>query len=253
MLLYAKIKKLSRSCLYFFLIRSQVDFSMLTYMSLNFLNMFLCFANTIDNITVIRYNNSSKGDENMTFIQIMQNKNISAYRLSKDSNVPYMTINDLINHKTTLPKCNAETIYKIAKALNTSVEKLIEPYMRARPAFELFKGDVCRKLKELGDIDFLADLLDNDEITEYYDLGWYPECLYLLAMLDYVSRINNVPQCSEYNQLRLMKLRSVVYPSSILVQDLATNSDKAKREAFENAIPEFKRFNIIENEVRNIV
>lgn len=189
----------------------------------------------------------------MTFSRLVENKNISAYRLSKDSDVPYMTINDLINNKTTLTKCNAETVYKIAKALDTSVEELIAPYMKTRPAFELFKSNVCHKLKELGDIDFLADLLDSDEITDYYDLEWYPECLYLLAMLDYISRENNVPQCSEYDKLRSMKLASVIYPSSVLAQDLATNSDKAKKEAWDKAIPEFKRFNIIENEVRNLV
>lgn len=189
----------------------------------------------------------------MTFNRLVKKKNISAYRLSKDSNVPYMTINDLMNNKTTLTKCNAETVYKIAKALDTSVENLIAPYMKARPSFDLFKSNVCHKLKELGDINFLIDLIDSDEITDYYDLKWYPECLYLLAMLDYISRINGVPKCSEYEQLRSMKLSSVVYPSSILAQDLATNSDQAKKEAWDKAIPEFKRFNIIESEVRNVV
>lgn len=189
----------------------------------------------------------------MTFSRLVENKNISAYRLSKDSNVPYMTINDLMNKKTTLTKCNSETVYKIAKALDISMEELIKPYMKNRPSFELFKSNVCHRLKELGDIDFLADLLDSDEITDYYDLGWYPECLYLLAMFDYISRINSVPPCSEYDNLRSMKLSSVIYPSGVLVRDLATNSDKAKQEAWDNAIPEFKRFNIIENEVRNLV
>lgn len=189
----------------------------------------------------------------MTFGRILKTRNISAYRLSKDSNVPYMTINDLINNKTSLTKCNAETVYKIAKVLNTSVEELLEPYMRNRPTFDLFKSNVCHKLKELGDIDFVANLLDSDEITDYYNLEWYPECLYLLAMLDYISRINNIPQCSDYDSMRTLKLSSVVFPSSILALDVATNSDNAKNEAWEKSIPEFKRFNIIENEVRNIV
>ncbi len=189
----------------------------------------------------------------MTFNRIVQYKNISAYRLSKESGVPYMTINDLINNKTSLTKCNAETVYKIAKALDTSVEELIEPYIKNRPSFELFKSNVCHKLKELGDIDFLIDLIDSDEITHYYNLEWYPECLYLLAMLDYVSRINHVPLCSEYDNLRRVKLSSVIYPSSIIAQDLVTHTNNAKREAWENCIPEFKRFNIVENEVRNIV
>ena len=189
----------------------------------------------------------------MTFNRIVQNKNLTAYRLSKKSGVPYMTINDLMNYKTTLTKCNTETVYKIAKALDTSVEELIEPYMKNRPSFELFKSNVCHKLKELGDISFLMDLIDSDDIMHYYDLEWYPECLYLLAMLDYVSRVNHVALCSEYDDLRRLKLSSVVYPSSILAQDIVTNTDNAKKEAWNNSIPEFKRFNIVENEVRNVV
>ena len=125
--------------------------------------------------------------------------------------------------------------------------------MENRPVFELFKSNVCHKLKELGDIDFLTDLIDSDEIMHYYDLKWYPECLYLLAMLDYISRINNIALCSKYDDLRKLKLSSVVYPSSIIAQDIVTNTNNAKKESWENSIPEFKRFNIVENDIRNIV
>lgn len=189
----------------------------------------------------------------MTLQKLVEKKKISAYRLSRQSGVPYMTINDLINHKTSLTKCNAETVYKIAKSLDTNVEELLAPYLKTRPAFELFKSNVCHKLKKLGDIDFLIDLIENDEITKYYDLEWYPECLYLLAMLDYISRIHQIPRCSEYDDLRALKLSSAVYPSGVLAADMAANSDYEKKKAWEQAIPEFKRFNIVENEVRNIV
>ena len=187
----------------------------------------------------------------MTFNKLLESRNISAYRLSKDSNVPYMTINDLINNKTSLAKCNAETVYKLAKALDVSVEELIKPYMRTRTSFELFKSNVCHSLKELGDIGFLSDVIESDAITDYFDLRWYPESLYLLAMVDYISRINNIPNCAEYDKLRSMKLSSVIYPSSVIAADAA--SDNIKKEAWDNAIPEFKRFNIVENEVRNVV
>ena len=189
----------------------------------------------------------------MTFNRILESRKISAYRLSKESGVPYMTINDLINKKTSLAKCNSETVYKIAKSLDVSVEELVEPYLKNRPPFDLFKSNVCHRLKELGDIAFLIDLLDNDEITYYYNLEWFPECLYLLAMLDYISGENNVALCSDYNNLRKLKLPSVVYPSSVIVQDIVSNSNKARKDAWENSIPEFKQFNIVENEVRNIV
>lgn len=189
----------------------------------------------------------------MRLDRILKERNISAYRLSKKSDVPYMTINDLVNNKTSFAKCNAETAYKIAKALDMSIEELIGPYMKKRTSFELFKSNVCHKLKELGDIDFLADLLESDEIKDYFDLEWYPECLYLLGMLDYISRVNNVPICMEYNNLRTMKLSSIAYPSSVIAMDAASKSDAAKKEAWKNCIPEFKRFNIVENEVRNVV
>lgn len=189
----------------------------------------------------------------MTFSKIVRDKKISAYRLSKESNVPYMTINDLINRKTLITKCNAETVYKIAMALGTTVEALIEPYMRKRPSFELFKSSVCHRLKRMGDIDFLADLLDSDEITDYYNLGWYPECLYLLAMFDYISRINNIPLCSEYESLRSMKLSYVLYPAGVLAACIAEDNGNAKKRAWESSIPEFRRFNIVENGVRDSV
>ena len=71
-----------------------------------------------------------------------------------------MTINDLINNKTTLTKCNAETVYKIAKALDTSVEELIEPYMKNRPSFELFKSNVCHLVKTKGDLEYIVETLE---------------------------------------------------------------------------------------------
>lgn len=57
---------------------------------------------------------------------------------------------------------------------------------------ELFKSNVCHSLKEKGDIDFIIDLLEKDEITEYYKRKWYPECLYLLTMLNYISNVNSI-------------------------------------------------------------
>lgn len=40
--------------------------------------------------------------------------------------------------------------------------------MVPRCSFDLFRSNVCHKLKELGDIDFLLDSLHDDQIREYY-------------------------------------------------------------------------------------
>ena len=95
----------------------------------------------------------------MTLNQILTYNHISKYRLSKNSGVPYMTINDICSGKTNLAECNAKTIYRIAKELRVSMEELLEPYLQTRAAFDLFKSNICHKLKEMGDIPFLIDTL----------------------------------------------------------------------------------------------
>ena len=129
----------------------------------------------------------------------------------------------------------------------------IEPCLEKRCSFELFKSNVCHRLKTLGDIDFLIDVLENNEIESYYEKKWYPESLYLLAMVDYISRVNGVDICEEYSSLRKQQLSDILYPSGILALAAALKSAAPKKQAIENAIPEFMRFNIVECEVRDVV
>ena len=86
----------------------------------------------------------------------MESKNISRYRLSKNSDIPYTTLTDILSGKADLNKCRAETVYKLAKVLGVSMEELLEPCFVKRTSFEPFKSNVCHKLKELGDIDYLT-------------------------------------------------------------------------------------------------
>lgn len=185
--------------------------------------------------------------------ELMEEKNITKYRLSKNSGIPYTTINDICSGRAQLEKCSAETIYHISKELGVSMESLIEPHLEKRMDFELFKSNTCHRLKELGDIDFVIELLQQDEISNYYKKKWYPETLYLLAMLDYVSKENDIPLCNDYDYMRSMKLKKIIYPSSVLVASQVTKNENLKRKAIEESIPEFMRFNIVESEVRNVI
>ena len=189
----------------------------------------------------------------MTIQDALKQKNMSIYRLAKTSKVPYATVNDICNGKVQLEKCNAETIYRIAQALDVSMEELLAPCFLKRNSFENFKSTICHRVKELGDIDFITDTLESQEIRTYYERKWYPESLYLLAMLDYISRVNDIPLCDEYDDLRRCRLEKPIYPSGIMALSAVSKSDTVLQQAALNAIPEFKRFNIIENEVRNVV
>ena len=185
--------------------------------------------------------------------ELMENKKITKYRLAKESGIAYTTINDICSGKAQLEKCSAETIYRISKVLGVSMENLIEPCFDKRSDFELFKSNTCHRLKELGDIEFVIELLEEDPIRKYYKKKWYPESLYLLAMLDYVSRENDIPICTQYDDMRSLKLKTILFPASILIAAKVSKNDELKRRSIMEAIPEFMRFNIVESEVRNVI
>ena len=189
----------------------------------------------------------------MTIKKMLKENNMSIYKLSKLAKIPYGTCNDIVNGKTKLEKSSAETVYKIAKALNVSMEEIIEPCLIKRNSFENFKSTICHQVKEMGDIAFIIETLESQNIRMYFEREWYPESLYLLAMIDYLSRENDIPICDEYDDLRQCKLDQTIYPSGILAIAAATKRDDALKHAAKTAIPEFKRFNIIENEVRNVI
>ena len=134
----------------------------------------------------------------MTINTMLNQQNMTKYRLAKESGLPHATISDIC-------KCSAETLYKIAKVLHVSIEDLIRDRMEAveeqRSSFDVFKSNICHRVKEMGDIDFIIDVLESDTIRQYYQKKWMAECLYLLAMVDYLSRENDLPLCSEYNDL----------------------------------------------------
>ena len=137
--------------------------------------------------------------------------------------------------------------------VSVPMEELLAPCFLKRSSFENFKSNICHRVKELGDIDFLIETLESHDIRTYYERKWYPESLYLLAMLDYISRENDVPLVSEYDDIRRCRLEKPVYPASLRAVSAAARSDAALKEAEKTAIPEFMRFNIIESEVRNVI
>lgn len=68
----------------------------------------------------------------------------------------------------------------------------------ARIDFELFKSRICHQVKDMGDLDFIAQTLQHKEIDRLYQKEQYPEAFYLLAMVDYLCRENDFPICAEY-------------------------------------------------------
>lgn len=187
---------------------------------------------------------------------LLDKENMSRYRLSKESGVAMTTITDICSGKTDLEKCAAGTLYKIAKVLGVTVDSLLEnnsiEKLDYRCSFETFKSNTCHHVKDMGDMDFIIETLETNEIRKLYERSWYRESLYLLAMVDYLSRMNGIPLCTNYNDIRSQKLEEPHFPTGVMVSYAATGDESIKEKALANAIPEFLRFNIVENEVRNV-
>lgn len=118
--------------------------------------------------------------------------------------------------------------------------------------FEGYKSNICHSLKRLGNLGFIRDTLLRDDISRYWEQKRYPECFYLLAMLDYISRINGIPLCSRYDELRRCSLENPLYPRDIELICIFAGNDDRKKQALEECIPEFARHNIIEAAVRDV-
>ena len=188
----------------------------------------------------------------MNINDILAQKEMTKYKLSKISGVAFTTISEITTGKTKIKNCTGETLYRLAKALDVSIENLLDESMAYRQSFEAYKSNICHKVKDMGDIDFIINTLESNEIRKLYQRKWYTECLYLLAMIDYLSRENDLPVCSEYNDIRAVRLRKPIYPSSVIAMSAISRSDQPKKNSYEQAIPEFIRFNIVESEVRNV-
>ena len=193
----------------------------------------------------------------MTINAMLDQQNMTKYRLAKESGIPHATISDICSGKAQIEKCSAETLYKIAKVLSVSIEDLIRDRMEApqehRSTFDVFKSNVCHRVKDIGDIDFIIEVLESDIIRQYYEKKWIPESLYLLAMVDYLSRLNDLPTAVELNDLRSKELAKPLYPMSVVLADAVSRTTTHADRSIKAAIPEFMRFNIVESEIRNVV
>jgi len=63
----------------------------------------------------------------MTLKTMLNERNMSMYRLSRLSGIPKTTVIDICSGKSAIEGCTARTVYQIAKALNCPMEELMKP------------------------------------------------------------------------------------------------------------------------------
>lgn len=66
----------------------------------------------------------------MIIEDLLIKRKYTKYRLAVQSGIPHATLSDICSGKTRIEKCSAETVYKLAKALNVPMELLTEDGIR---------------------------------------------------------------------------------------------------------------------------
>lgn len=61
----------------------------------------------------------------MTLQQLLREKHLSRYQLSKRSGIPWATLADICSGKTSLTRCSAGTLFKLSTTLEIPMERLL--------------------------------------------------------------------------------------------------------------------------------
>lgn len=186
--------------------------------------------------------------------RLVKNK-LSIYRVSQLSGIPYSTLNDLFNEKTSLLNASVETLYKLSKVFEVSMEELLSESIDIefkRIEFDLFRSHIQHLYHDLKAEKFIDYIEKNNLIEKYFQKNWLEETLYLVAMIKYVKRINKFSVINKYEHYSNFKLSEPLYPKSIILKS-TLNQDKTILDlSYKNSIVEFKQFNIVENEIENV-
>ena len=95
----------------------------------------------------------------MSINEIIVQSGMTKYRIAKLSGIPHATLNDLCTGKTRIEKCSGETLYRLSKALQISIELLLESAMEQK--LQLEKMQMLKiQSYEFGLPDYLQKDLD---------------------------------------------------------------------------------------------
>lgn len=202
--------------------------------------------------------NKIVGEATYMLRSVLIDKNISLYQLEKASHISHATLNDIYNERSNIDNCSILVMSKIAASLNMDIDDLYKKLtyrdlslFTYNEDFDLFKSDTLQRLKREREEDFIKRMATTDVINNYYQNNKYKEALYLLALLDYLSKKNSLPLLKQYDYLRDYKLDKV-YVSKSLYLLLAYKSTTVTS-IYKECIKEFLKYNIVEAEIDNVI
>lgn len=123
-------------------------------------------------------------------------------------------------------------------------------------SYDEFRSELCHMYKTDGNIIFLTKVLKSDMVNKLWKKKKYAYALYILSMVDYISWKNKVPFYNGFNELRSYKLKNTLYPAEVIILDKIDNSNRNKRNAYEECKNSecgkfFIEHNIVEKSIEN--
>ena len=173
----------------------------------------------------------------MNIKKYLKENDISLKTMSEITTIPYTTLSDIVNEKVDLYECKYKTLKKLSLFLKISIDDLVYE----KEDFQTFRNNLHHEIKNSGLLEVAADVLQRKRIDYYYQNDDIVKALYLLSLVDYVCRINEIALCEDYANLRNKKLKEPFY-----VGDLVEASNP-------KYIMEFKNHNIYEGELTDAV
>lgn len=110
----------------------------------------------------------------MNIMELITQKNMSRYSLSKQSGVPWATLADICSGKTKLENCNVTTLSKLAKVLEISIEDIL--LLEQTPLIQNGKP-IDKGYLEIGLTDTLQEAITLFEQGKKDKIS-YLDCLY---------------------------------------------------------------------------
>ena len=184
----------------------------------------------------------------MEFKTCLESKGLTAYRLSKETGIPYSCIADLCTNKTATKNLTLEKACAIAAVLGLQPVDLLSLKPDLGLPLRYFRNNVLHHLKAVGDEEFIEEVLRKREIDMYYKNGDLAKALYVLALVDYLCIVHRRDICqTRYNFIRKTRLDK---PCFVGGNSIGFKSiEDAEKALGIPIIPEFAKYNIIEVDI----
>lgn len=181
---------------------------------------------------------------------LCEEKKVSLYRCAKDTQIPYSTLSDIALNHTEPGNINARTLNALAEYFDMPMGDIYTILMlKRRMPFVSFRSEMCHKLNRNGDINMLAFIRKGNYIPLLWKVKWYPESLYLLAMLDEITEKNRAKLCQDYDWYRKQKMKNLILPPDIALEMKLGNNSNRLNDLIKNANPSFLKYNILEGNI----